>query len=377
MDRDYWDCIVLITRYFSWRLLKSHLEITMIMGAGLLIMRLLSELKRVRLAYTTADAVYYVMGMLPTSLARYDSVIVCLATCLWFMHVRRTQELLVVQVAGVSLQKLLYKMLPACLCIIGLFTLNREWIAPRMAAHAKEVRSQRVSGGHVYFQDNQMWLRTPDGFLMAVIGQDSHLLQQVRYYVFKDQKLTSWWIAPKAVYYAGHWTAPRADHFVFHDQGQAKTLKRQVRLPVPLKPRVLAWSFLRPEYLSARQIAESLAKGKKLGISERISWLLLSARIMRPVNVCLLMVLTLTVLNKAISSRFVGLSVRMMVVVFVAVLEFLLYEFMCASQNALDFQSSAMIAMTPAVCLLLLIGCISVFRQLQTMRRARLAQVVR
>ena len=107
MDRDYWDCIVLITRYFSWRLLKSHLEITMIMGAGLLIMRLLSELKRVRLAYTTADAVYYVMGMLPTSLARYDSVIVCLATCLWFMHVRRTQELLVVQVAGVSLQKLL------------------------------------------------------------------------------------------------------------------------------------------------------------------------------------------------------------------------------------------------------------------------------
>lgn len=136
-------------------------------ASGLFMVRLLAELKRVRLSYSSADAIFYVQGMLPSSIASYDVIIVSIATMLWFLQVRRTQELMIARVAGLSLMRLFSFMLPACCLLVLLFTVNREWFAPMMAARAKETRSLKASGGRIYFHDNYIWLETEEGFLEA------------------------------------------------------------------------------------------------------------------------------------------------------------------------------------------------------------------
>jgi|GEM_PF-6800533 len=348
----YLDSKVLITRYLSWRLLKSQIEMTAVFCSFLFVIRLMAELKRVGLSYTTADVMLYVGGMLPSSLARFDSMIIFLAVCMWFLQLRRSQELLIVQVSGVSMTRLIGKLLPVICLIITLFTINREYIAPNLAENAKLQRAQKVNGKAIYFQNNDMWLRTDQGFLNANIGQDAYVLKNVHYYLFQNDELYAWVVAPKVIYRSGRWIAPSAERFVLTDQGHSKQTSRLLALPISLKPRVLSWSFIKPEYLSAWQIGVTLSKGTKYGISDQITWLLFCVRVVRPLNLFLIVVTSLSVLDRAISSRFVGLSSRLVVLALLATSEFVLYALMCESHNALGFNASVLIAICPAILLM-------------------------
>lgn len=368
----YLDSKVLITRYLSWRLLKSQIEMTAVFCSFLFVIRLMAELKRVGLSYTTADVIVYVGGMLPSSLARFDSMIIFLAVCMWFLQLRRSQELLIVQVSGISMTRLIGKLLPVICLIITLFTINREYIAPNLAENAKLQRAQKVNGKAIYFQNNDMWLKTNQGFLNANIGQDAHVLKNVHYYLFQNDELYAWVVAPKVIYRSGRWIALRSERFVLTEQGHSKQTSRLLALPISLKPRVLSWSFIKPEYLSAWQIGVTLSKGTKYGISDQITWLLFCVRVVRPLNLLLIMVTTLSVLDRAISSRFVGLSSRLVALALMATGEFVLYSLMCESHNALGFPESALIALSPAILLSTSLFALYLYRLLRSQIRLRL-----
>ena len=154
------------------------------------------------------------------------------------------------------------------------------------------------------------------------------------------------------IYSKGRWIAPRSERYVLLDQGQSKKILRSLQLPISLKPRVLSWSFLKPDYLSLRKIGESLIKGKKYGISDQITWLMFCVRMVRPMNLLLTMVLSLVVLDRAIPLRIMGLSTRLMVLSCIVISEFMLYTFMSSSHNVLDFQVSAVIALVPTALML-------------------------
>lgn len=332
-------------------------------ASGLFVVRLIAELKRVRLSYSSADAIFYVLGMLPSSLANYDVIIVSIATILWFLQVRRTQELMISKVAGLSLFRLLGFMLPACCLLAAMFTVNREWFAPMMAEHAKEARSLKASGGRIYFHDNHVWLKTEEGFLEAQISEDAYYLHQIRYFIFNKDHLTRWIMAPKARYHNGKWYAEQVETYKLEEKGQTVTYAPRTLLPITVKPRLISWSFIRPEYLSVKQIAESLVKGDDSGIANNMTWILFMVRVFRPLNLLAVIALTLTILDKATSARFVGLGARLLVVLALALLEFLSYELLCTSRLSLSIKESAVLALLPVLTMVLLTVGIGFYRQ--------------
>ena len=356
---------MIINRYFSFRLARIHVEVSLLFAAMLFVIRLVSELKRIRIGYSSADAILYVLCMLPSSIARYESMIVCLATCIWFLQMRRSQEILMTQVFGISMTKLCARMLPAMIMVVAMFSLNREWIAPSSSEYAKEQRARKASGGRMYVQDNQMWIRTDDGFLQARIGKNSNKIRDVRYYIFEEDHLKKWQIMPDAVFRNGLWIGRNVKEFHMGKEMQIEKELPRVKLPIGLKPRVISWSFLKPEYLSLRQIIVSLSKGSKFGISENMTWLLMAARAMRPVNMLCIMWLACSIMDKAVAMRLVGVSWRIGMVMLISSIEFFIYEFMTQRQTGLSLVDSCIIAGVPAAILLALIMSIALFRHIK------------
>ena len=351
---------MILTRYFSLRLLRCHIDVV------LLFMPIFHSQVEHRTEgtvtnywYTSSDAIWYTILMLPGDLLNFDTGIVCLATCLWFLQLRKTQEILISQVFGLSMLRLLARMLPVCLTIIALLTLNREWIAPRLVEYAKSDRASRMSNGAVYVKKNQMWLYTKNGYLKAEIQTNSAQLRNVSYYEFDDTGLTQWTNLPKVDFVRGKWIAPIASQTLLGESQQTTKSLRAHELPIKLKPRVIAWSFLKPSQLSSWRMAESLLKGKKHGIAGEITWILLFDRLARPITLYLVIALTLIGLNKAIFTRIGGLGIRLAGVILCVATEYMVHQSLTSGLSHLSIGRSLGVALLmPALLAVLIISIV-------------------
>lgn len=357
---------MIINRYFSYRLLRVHVEVTALLAAMLFIVRLIAELKRIHLSYNSADAIVYVLYMLPSNIARYESMIVCLATCIWFLQLRRSQEILITQIMGISMTRLCTKMLPVMILIAAVFSFNKECISPHASEYAKKQRARKVSEGNVSIQENQMWIRTKDGFLKARIGKDARKIRHVNYYIFENNELKKWQSMPEAVFKKNAWHGKNVKEFHLTPTGQVNRELSHTKLPINLKPRVISWSFLKPEYLSLWKIIVSLNKGSKFGISENMSWLLIASRTLRPLNMICMMWLICSILDKAVAIRLSGVSWRIGAALAITSIEFFVYEFMTQKQFGLDLVSSCVIAVIPISLLVLMVLSLAAFRKINS-----------
>lgn len=306
------------------------------------VIRLSNELRRVfnSIGYNSGDAIRFTLMSVPGDMVPLDTIIICIACILFFVQLRRSKELLMSQVFGISTGRLIWQLLPALCLICTVFTLNREWIGPKLTAYANNWRAEKLSRGSIYLSHNRMWLYTNNGFLSAEISASGRQLNDVAYYEFKDKELKSWYVAPKAVYQSGQWIAWDVQHTdIKTDQLQSEHVHKQ-HLPIKLKPHIMAWSFIQPEYLSLWQIGHSLASAKKFGISGSMTWLLFCARIIRPLNLLLVAILVLAVLEKGVSMRFTGFSSRIALLSGIITTEFLLFHVLSTIHVGLSIAAS-------------------------------------
>lgn len=250
------------------------------------------------------------------------------------------------QVFGISTARLIWKMLPALFLICAVFTLNREWVGPKLTAYANSWRAEKLSRGSIYLSQNQMWLYTQSGFLSAEISASGRQLNDVAYYEFEHKELKRWYVAPQASYQAGQWIARDVRHTDIKENSlQTERISRQ-NLPIKLKPHIMAWSFIQPEYLSLWQIGHSLASAKKFGISGSMTWLLFTARIARPLNLLIIAMLVIAILEKGVSLRFNGLSSRIAALGGLVACEFFLFHILSTIHLGLTVTASAGVVLT-------------------------------
>ena len=312
------------------------------------VIRLSNELRRVfnSTGYNSADAIQFTLMSIPGDVIPLDSIVICIASILFFVQLRRSQELLMSQVIGISTARLIWKMLPALCLICAVFTLNREWVGPKLTAYANSWRAEKLSRGSIYLSQNRMWLYTQNGFLSAEISASGRQLNDLAYYEFEHKELKRWYVAPKANYLAGQWIA----RDVQHTDVKANSLETEhipkKNLPIKLKPHIMAWSFIQPEYLSLWQIGHSLASAKKFGISGSMTWLLFTARIARPLNLLIIAMLVIAILERGVSLRFTGLSSRVALLGGMVACEFLVFHLLSTIHSGLTVTASAGVVLT-------------------------------
>lgn len=121
---------------------------------------------------------------------------------------RQTQQLLALQVLGVSKTRLLLWLLPMVLILVSSVALVSEVVSPVMALWAKQMRSERASAGQISQNAASIWVRTKDGFLRALSGDDTWHLRSVYHFVLDKRGLNLWSYTPSMRYQsAGVWVA--------------------------------------------------------------------------------------------------------------------------------------------------------------------------
>ena len=168
---------------------------------------------------------------------------------------------------------------------------------------------------------------------------------------------------PDAIFNKRGWIGRNVKEYELINDKQTKKEHRNLVLPINLKPRVISWSFIKPEYLSLRQIILSLSKGSKFGISENITWLLMASRALRPVNMICIMWLSCSILEKVVALRLIGLSWRICVILGISSVEFFTYELMTQKHMGLSFQQSIITAAIPGTILFMIIVSLALMRK--------------
>ena len=351
--------IVLLSRYYSQKYIRSFFDVTVIAIILLGMSSLIVELRIADMRYTSADAIIYTLYRIPASIIKADSIILCLATIVFLLRLRKSKELLVGHIFGVSMMQVLRGLIPLFIALITLVTVNREWLAPQVSAYAKIWRVKKIYKGTIYSSlDNKLWFYSKSGFLNArIVPENIKQLRDITYFEFKDDQLLSWYDSTKADYVNGEWVTASATW---------KTLKNlrvdtqhidNYKLPISVKPRVIEGARLMPEYATLRQIMDSMYRGGKYGISNHITWMMLTARITRPISLFLIFVWVFVVLEHATLPRFTGLVARLALAIFVVISERIAYEFITTAQTTATVSTQVGYALCLPLAMLVAIFC--------------------
>ena len=201
---------MLLTRYYSRKYIRSFFDVTVIAIILLSMSSLITELRYLSPSYTSADAIIYALYSIPGAIIKADSIILCIATVVFFLRLRKSKELLVGHIFGLSMIQVLRGMVPLVIALITMLTINREWLAPQVSMHAKQWRIQKTLSGAVYAHPtNKVWLYTQSGFLSARMVSNFKELKNINYYQFKNDQLVSWYYSRSANYIHGEWISTR------------------------------------------------------------------------------------------------------------------------------------------------------------------------
>ena len=325
---------MLLTRYYSRKYIRSFFDVAAIAIILLSMSSLITELRYLSPTYTSADAITYALYSIPGAVIKADSVILCVATVVFFLRLRKSKELLVGHIFGLSMIQVLRGIIPLVIALITMLTVNREWLAPQVSMHAKQWRIQKTLSGAVYAHPtNKVWLYTQSGFLSAQMVSNFKELRDVNYYQFKNDQLVSWYYSRSANYIHGEWVAASARKAALKNGHVVKYSVEKYRLPIRIKPHVLEGASLIPEFATLRQILDSMYRGRDYGISNQTTWMMLTARITRPINLFLIFVWVFVVLEHATLPRLKGLVARIFLTIFLVISERIAYEFITTAQT--------------------------------------------
>ncbi|MBL97570.1 MAG: hypothetical protein CMF52_07115, partial [Legionellales bacterium] len=326
---------VLLSRYYSQKYIRSFFDVTVVAIILLGMSSLINELRISSAAYTSADAIIYTFYRTPASIIRADSIIFCIATIVFFLRLRKSKELLVGHIFGVSMMQVLRGLVPLVIVLITLVTVNREWLAPQVSAYAKVWRLQKTEKGTIYTTiNNKVWFYTQSGFLSAQMVTDNpKQLQDVAYYEFENDQLLYWYFSDKVNYELGDWVAPDGYKKTINNQYINTERIAEYKLPIRVKPRVIEGARLMPEFATLRQIIDSMYRGGKYGISNHITWMMLTARITRPINLFLIFIWVFVVLEHVTLPRFKGLVARLFLTILFVISERVAYEFITTAKT--------------------------------------------
>ncbi len=332
------------------RLLLECFTAVWALGAVMIwLLTCLGDFEHVNDNYQVLDLLWYTLRMMPFHLVRFQAILFVLCALMWFVRMRQAQQLIALQVLGVSRLRLLSWLLPMVLLLVGMVGVLSEGLSPVMALWAKQVRAERASGGQMSQDAAVIWVRTPDGFLRAVLGDSTWNLHGVYHFIVGHHGLSSWSYAPSMDYQAsGVWTAKTLhEHNLGSDEPHS--LLHDVRMPLHVNPDVVDLSAMRSEYLNLVQLYNGLTKGKSLGLAGSLGWSMWWLRIVQPLHNAALVLTTVAVLFAASAKRSRIYIPLVISVIVVAAGYFTWMEVLRQIPLGLGFLSSLVLVMFPGV----------------------------
>ena len=311
-----------LDRYISVTLLR---QIAYALGALFAVFSVINLTEELRLAdtptYGVAQALNFILRTGPAEACRLLPAAALLGAVMGLGQLQSHNELVAMQAAGVSLWRVLRAVLIPALLIAAGGTGVAEIVAGPLSQQAHRQRALALSDYRLVPTQTGMWVRDQDRFVNIGLVHPDGSLVDVYIYDFDGQDLRRITVARAATRRADGWVLSDVHESVLGETGVAVRQVDEQPWDLPIDPRRLETTWLRPEDMSIaelHQTIQTLRRQRQNPLSYEVAfWQKVSAPVYAIVMVLLAVPIvvtgqrTLRVGERVVAGALVGLGFQM------------------------------------------------------------------
>ncbi len=344
---------MLLARYFRQIYYQAALTVGFATVVLVFCIGVMAELRQSSSLYSFLDTVWFIVQTLPANFCRFYPAALALTGIMWVWRLRERQELVMAHALGWSRWRVVMGLTPGILLLVVACTVTMEWLAPNLASRAKQEQTQKLSGGQLANNQRTMWFKTATGFIQASLTDDPNALSNIKVYQIDDKGLHRWGQADTVRWQKKNWVAENLTTNQVQGDKQVATTTHQVKLPLHIKPSLLAKTAFRTDYLSLTQMWHGLTAAQEHGVLTRLSWVNFWLRILNPLHAWLLVAMVVVWLQISLDLR-AGTFVWWVLAATVAiVLDFSVVEILEHKNTVTDMWGGLWTAVMPLGALML------------------------
>ncbi|WP_341501849.1 LPS export ABC transporter permease LptG [Gallaecimonas sp. GXIMD4217] len=239
-------------------LATTTLSLSVLVGLSGLI-KFVEQLRYVgRGSFDTSDAAMFVLFSIPRDIEMFFPMGVLLGGLIGLGMLASNSELTVMQASGLSRFNIIASAMKTVLLLMLVVTALGEFVAPAAERHAREMRSQALSGGSLLRDANGLWARDGDRFVHIQQLLEADQLGDVTLYEFKDRKLTLMLHAERATWQDEGWHLEEVKETRIDAGGTSTTSRASAVMGSELTPDKLGVVTVKPEALSLQGLLQYL-----------------------------------------------------------------------------------------------------------------------
>ncbi|MDF2178619.1 LPS export ABC transporter permease LptG [Aliiglaciecola sp. CAU 1673] len=262
--------------------------------------------------YDMLVAGVYVLLSMPREIEQFFPMATLIGGLIGMGMLASNSELVVMQAAGMSRFNIIASAMKSALLMVVFVMALGEWVAPVSETHAKEIRTQAISGGSLFSKDRLVWAKDGQHFVSIgeVVSKDQ--LLDVSIYEFNDElDLTRITQAAQADFVAQSWRLSRVTVTDFSPEQVTSSTLEQSKWESGLTPDKLGVVQVKPEALSIRGLNDYVLYLQNNSQDASRYQLALWRKILQPVTVGVMLLVALSFIFGPLRSVTMGARVIM------------------------------------------------------------------
>lgn len=237
-------------------------------------------------------AFVYVLTQLPSDLYQLFPMIGFLGCLVGLGRLAASSQLIVIQMAGISVRQITWSVIKAALILIAIMVLMGEFIAPKLQTSGDNMKAVALSHAVGYKALGGVWLRDGPSFVHISSIISAGEVHDVSRFIINDQhRLLSASFSPKGVFQEGHWVLEDVTTTHFSADRLTQTKEDRMPLKVVFDPNELEEGRKSIDQQSIGELYQSIHYREKAGLETTQYIFNFWQRILRPfttaVMICL------------------------------------------------------------------------------------------
>ncbi|GAB3012787.1 LPS export ABC transporter permease LptG [Bowmanella dokdonensis] len=262
--------------------------------------------------YDMMVAGIYVLLSVPREIEQFFPMATLIGGLIGMGMLASNSELVVMQAAGMSRWNIIASAMKSALLMVVFVMALGEWVAPVSETHAKEIRTQAISGGSLFSSERLVWAKDGRDFVSIgeVVSKDQ--LLNISLYKF-DENLNLVQIvnAEQANFLGQSWRLNRVRTMDISEDRIASRTDKQSKWVSSLTPDKLGVVTVKPEALSVRGLNDYVTYLENNSQDASRYELALWRKVIQPVTVGVMLLVALSFIFGPLRSVTMGARVIM------------------------------------------------------------------
>ncbi|MDH7943590.1 LPS export ABC transporter permease LptG [Pseudohongiella sp. SYSU M77423] len=290
----------MLSRYVTRTVLGAMLIVLGLITTIDLIFTLADELGSTNQFYTAANAFAYVMKTLPTSVYELLPYIALGGAIIGLGVLASSQELLIMQAAGVKTHTLIGWVMIPVLGVMLFGLVLGEWVAPTLQQQAQSDRAMTMSGGQAISSDEGEWRKIGDQFIHinAIAPGGRELFGITIFSLNVERRVASSRFAQRGEYVdtdgQSYWRLYDVQQTVFGDTQLQGSRQPEYRWDVDMSPELLSVLLVRPDRQSISGLFQFARYFDSEGLDSSSYYLAFWKKLMQPLATLSLVLLAVS-----------------------------------------------------------------------------------